>query len=195
MILRRHELQRLVDIHWSSAQKVEPYEAPSRMGWLTVDTTTHLKKQKRPDNRQLITLQLPPSYIETRKDRKSIGILLLCNHLSGIEVSALLQVDQGTVSRWQKPDKDGRKPTFNTEKTFLAAILTAKGFSEESIQAELGIKAETLAEYRIDTRWEYTFEAWSAEEEKQQKRTQVGTHPTVEDIRKKRSLSRRNSWT
>ena len=98
------------------------------------------------------------------KMRKSLGILLHCNALRGIQIAELLYVDQATVTRWKH---SAQKAPFETAKKFLSAILTVKGFRGEDIQEELGISANTLKNYTESVEWRYAYQAWSNRDDSQ----------------------------
>jgi len=159
MILRRHELQKLVEIHYGYGRNIPPDKvSDDTADWEKRDTSAALKGRKRSKETVPITLKLPPYYFQTREKRRALGILLLCNELSGVEVKSLLHVDQGTVSRWNKP---AYSSSFRTAKIFLAGIMSAKGFSDENIQADLRIDSiNEVKDYRGNDEWKYAYKAW-----------------------------------
>ena len=163
MILIRHELQKLVEIHFGYRHKVHFNKvSDSTANWTERSTAAALEGRKRRNTAVLpVKLRLPPDYIKKnkREQRRSLGILLICNGISGVEVKALLGVDQSTVSRWSK----GYRASFTTAKRLIGGVMSAKGFSDESIQAELGIEALKMGEYRESNEWVFAAEAWRAE--------------------------------
>lgn len=188
MILRRHELQKLVEIHFEYHIRASVDNVHDRTNWVRKITP---KPERHKAGEPIITLMLPPIYIDEGrmrkhgKMRKSLGILLLCNALRGIQIAELLNVDQATVTRWKH---SAQKAPFETAKKFVSAILTVKGFREKDIQEELSISANTLKNYTESAEWKYAYQAWPNQDDSQDRERVHYDSPRNRDMARKRQF-------
>ena len=165
MILRRHELQKLVEIHHGYKRGIDAANVSERAEneeWKHRDTSAAFRNLKKPKDILPITLDIPPYYSKVRH-RRSLGILLICNGLSGVEVNSLLHVDPATVSRWRKKDSPVNKAAFFIAQKLIAGIQKAKNFSDEDIQNDLRIDAVTLNTYKKEDEYKYALNAWRSD--------------------------------